>query len=209
MMTYDELTDAAAEEMSRQQGYRHCLRVCTAAGCLSQHHDAIKLALEQAIKDQGRAGEVQVKGVGCMGLCAAGPLVMAEPDGALYERVAPEDAPAIVEALGGAPVARLACPTDVPFFERQHKIVLENSGVIDPESIEEYIAAGGYEGLSRALTELSPGEVIAELVKSGLRGRGGAGYPTGLKWSTVAKAISDTKYVVGVSKYRDMGTIRA
>lgn len=196
MMTYDELTDAAAEEIARQQGYHQCVRVCMAAGCLSQHHDAIKLALEQAVKDQGRAGEVQIKGVGCMGLCAAGPLVMVEPEGVLYERVSPEDASEIIAALGSEPVQRLVCPTDVPFFERQVKIVLENSGVIDPESIEEYIAAGGYEGLNRALTELSPNEVIAELVRSGLRGRGGAGYPTGLKWSTVAKAISDTKYVV-------------
>ncbi len=196
MMTYDELTATAAEEVSRQQRYPHCLRVCMAAGCLSQHHDTIKTALEDAVKAQGREDEIQIKGVGCMGLCAAGPLVLVEPEGVLYERVAPEDAPAIIESLGKQPVEKLVCPTDVPFFERQVKVVLENSGVIDPESLDEYIAAGGYEGLNRALTEMSPGDVIAEIVRSGLRGRGGAGYPTGLKWSTVAKAISDTKFVI-------------
>ncbi len=127
MMTYDELTNAAAEEIAKQQGYRRCVRVCMAAGCLSQHHDAIKLALEQAVKDQGRADEVQIKGVGCMGLCAAGPLVMVEPDGVLYERVAPRRRPEIIEALGKKPVERLVCPTDVPFFERQLKIVLEKT----------------------------------------------------------------------------------
>lgn len=115
MMTYDELTNAAAEEIAKQQGYRRCVRVCMAAGCLSQHHDAIKLALEQAVKDQGRADEVQIKGVGCMGLCAAGPLVMVEPDGVLYERVAPEDAPEIIEALGKSRSsgwsARRTCPS--------------------------------------------------------------------------------------------------
>ncbi len=88
------------------------------------------------------------------------------------------------------------CPTDVPFFQRQKKIVLENSGNIDPERIEDYVAANGYTALIKALTEMSPREVIDEVTKSGLRGRGGAGYPTGLKWSTVSKSVGAQKYVI-------------
>jgi bidirectional [NiFe] hydrogenase diaphorase subunit len=110
--------------------------------------------------------------------------------------VKPEDAPAIVSSLGGAPDARLQCDTQQPFFTRQVKIVLENSGVIDPERIEDYIAAGGYAALLKAVTDMTPTDVIDEITRSGLRGRGGAGFPTGLKWRTVAKAQGAQKYVV-------------
>ena len=143
-----------------------------------------------------RAGApCKIKGVGCMGLCAEGPLVSTS-NGTLYKRVAASDAIALLDAWSQGPVERLLCPTDVPFFQRQQKIVLENSGVIDPERIEEYIAASGYRALLHALTEMTPVEVIAEIVKSGLRGRGGAGYPTGLKWSTVSKAVGTQKFVI-------------
>lgn len=196
MMTYEELQDQAVQTQAKQQAYKYCLRVCMAAGCLSQHNDKIKNALEEAVAEQGLDSEVQIKGVGCMGLCAAGPLVSVEPDGVLYQKVREADASDIIQALGQQPVSHIVCDTRIPFFERQFKIVLENSGVIDPESIEEYIAVDGYDALNRALHDMSPGEVINEIVRSGLRGRGGGGYLTGLKWSTVAKAISDTKYVI-------------
>ncbi len=114
----------------------------------------------------------------------------------LYKNVAAPDAAEILDSLEGPPVSRLHCPTDVPFFQRQKKIVLENSGVIDPERIEEYIAAEGYQALIQALTEMTPREVIEQVMKSGLRGRGGAGYPTGLKWSTVAKSVGTQKFVI-------------
>ena len=130
-----------------------------------------------------------------MGLCAEGPLVSTH-DGTLYQHVAAEDAVEVLDGLEKGPVRRLLCPTDVPFFQRQQKIVLENSGVIDPERIEEYIAASGYQGLLQALTEMTPLEVIEQVTKSSLRGRGGAGYPTGLKWSTVYKAVGTQKYVI-------------
>jgi bidirectional [NiFe] hydrogenase diaphorase subunit len=109
----------------------------------------------------------------------------------MYQGVIPEDAPEIVASLGVEPVSRLTLPVDMPFFTRQKKIVLENSGSIDPERIEDYISAGGYESLLTVLTTMTPLQVIEEVKKSGLRGRGGAGYPTGLKWSTVQKAASD------------------
>jgi bidirectional [NiFe] hydrogenase diaphorase subunit len=116
----------------------------------------------------------------------------------MYQHVTPQDAPDLVQNLENPdPVKRLVCPTDRPFFKAQKKIVLENCGVIDPERIEEYIAAGGYEALHNVLTGMRPDEVIAEVTRSGLRGRGGAGFPTGLKWSTVHKAdASQGKYVI-------------
>ena len=196
MMTYEELQEQANLAEDQQRQYKHCVRVCMAAGCLSQHNDKIKNALEEEIADKGLQDQIQIKGVGCMGLCAAGPLVSVEPDGVLYEQVVVSDVPEIIDAIGKEPVKRIQCKTDIPFFERQVKIVLENSGIIDPENIQEYIAHGGYEALNRALHDMSPGDVISEIVRSGLRGRGGGGYPTGLKWSTVAKSISDNKYII-------------
>jgi bidirectional [NiFe] hydrogenase diaphorase subunit len=167
----------------------------------------VKAAIEQEVGRRskeaggGEAGrsadpsEIQVKGVGCMGLCAAGPLV-AVGNHTLYQNVRPEDASALVDSLDQAPVKHLACPTNVPFFQKQKKIVLENSGSIDPERIEDYIAAGGYTALMQVISDMTPPQVIAEITRSGLRGRGGAGYPTGLKWSTVAKAAGEKKYVI-------------
>ena len=135
-----------------------------------------------------------------MGLCSAGPLVAVQSKGTaepvVYRDVVAEDAPDIAASLGGAPVERLRQPTDAPFFARQQKIVLENCGVIDPESFKGYIAVGGYSGMVKALTEMTPAEVLREMTASGLRGRGGGGYPTGLKWSTVAKMPADQKYVI-------------
>jgi bidirectional [NiFe] hydrogenase diaphorase subunit len=115
-------------------------------------------------------------------------LVAVEEQSVLYQTVTAGDASEIVEALDAKPVERLLCPVDVPFFSRQTKVALENSGMIDPERIEEYVAADGYAALARALSEMTPAQVVEEITASGLRGRGGAGYPSGLKWSTVVKA---------------------
>ena len=191
-----ELAEIASKEQLAQQQYRHRIHVCMAAGCLSSNSDQVKDALEKKISISGRTQQCMIKGVGCMGLCGNGPLVSVETKNVLYQGVKPVDAPDIINALDYSPIPRLQCPTDVPFFRRQLKIVLENSGKIDPERIEDYIAAGGYRPLIRALTELMPVGVINEISRSGLRGRGGAGYPTGLKWSTVAKAAGNPKYVV-------------
>ena len=115
----------------------------------------------------------------------------------MYKRATANDAADIVASIEGNPLSRLLCRTDVPFFQRQQKIVLENSGVVDPERIEDYIAANGYSAMMRVITEMTPAEVIEQVAKSGLRGRGGAGYPTGLKWSTVAKATpKKLKYAI-------------
>ncbi|MCL4834987.1 MAG: NAD(P)H-dependent oxidoreductase subunit E, partial [Caldilineaceae bacterium] len=185
----------AIEEEARSQ-FSHTVSVCTAAGCLSSGAAQVKEALGQEIERSGLEHGCRVKGVGCLGLCSAGPLVAVESQATMYGHVAVEDAPAIVSALNSQPVKRLQLPTDAPFFQRQSRIVLENSGRIDPERIEEYIAAQGYSALVTALTEMTPAQVIEEVTTSGLRGRGGGGYPTGLKWATVAKAPGPEKYII-------------
>jgi len=134
--------------------------------------------------------------VGCLRLCCQGPLVHVDPVNELYQKVGPETAPALLERVrGGAPPLEKA-DLQHPFFTRQFSIVLANSGVVDPERIESYIAADGYRALHDAVIEMEPREVIQAVMASGLRGRGGAGFPTGLKWSTVAKSGGARKYVV-------------
>ena len=162
--------------------------------------DQVKDALEKEVSQRGLERHCQVRGVGCLGLCAEGPLVNVESNGkaTMYQHVTAQDAPDVVQNLESPePVERLVCPTDRPFFTAQKKIVLENCGVIDPERIEEYIATGGYDALQTVVTTMTPEEVIGQITRSGLRGRGGAGFPTGLKWSTVHKADgSGGKYII-------------
>jgi bidirectional [NiFe] hydrogenase diaphorase subunit len=195
-MTVEELRKIAAAEQQAQAKFTHHVHVCIAAGCLSSQSDRVKEALRKEVLESGMQGDVLVKGVGCMGLCSAGPLVAVEPEGTLYSGVTPEDAGDLLSGLEGPNGGPAACATNVPFFERQQKIVLENSGKIDPERIEDYIAADGYAALVQVLAEMSPQEVVQQVLRSGLRGRGGAGYPTGLKWTTVAKAGDDRKFVI-------------
>jgi len=194
-MTLEELQEIAQTELEKQLGFKHQINVCVAAGCLSCQSDVVKDALQKEVVRRGLENTTRVKGVGCLGLCTAGPLLSVD-DKTLYSGVTAADATDIVEALGGSPVGRLDCSIQMPFFSRQHKIVLENCGKIDPERIEEYIAVGGYLGIYKALTRMTPPEVIDQISKSGLRGRGGAGFPTGLKWSMVSKSFNSTKYVI-------------
>ena len=200
-MTPEELNKVAETEQEAQSKVPHTLHVCMAAGCLSTQADKVLQALRQEVETRGLKDQCKIKSVGCMGLCMAGPLVSVGPidaKGALYQQVAPTDAKDIVDSLGNAkPVQRLELSAEQPFFKRQQKIVLENSGNVDAERIEEYIAAKGYEALQTALTSMDPPEVVEQVTRSGLRGRGGAGFPTGLKWSTVAKANgTNRKFVI-------------
>ncbi len=198
-MNLDDLAEKAEQFRAGDTGVAHEVRVCTAASCLSSGAQPV---LEALAAQCGEGGSCRVKEVGCMGLCSAGPLVaVAEPTAdlsasVLYRDVTAEDAPDILASVGSAPVERLRTPTEHPFFARQQRIVLENSGIIDPNSFKGYVAVGGYAGLVRALSEMTPADVLREVTASGLRGRGGGGYPTGLKWSTVAKTIADQKYVI-------------
>ncbi|MBE7500860.1 MAG: NADH-quinone oxidoreductase subunit NuoF [Verrucomicrobiales bacterium] len=169
---------------------------CLAAGCLSSAGQAVKEALDQAVKTASLDAEVEVRGVGCMRLCCEGPLVFIDPPGTLYQQVKPEDAASLVGTVRGGTTHVARGEPNHPFFARQMSIVLENSGFMDPERIEAYIARDGYLAVRNVLREMTPAEVVSEITRSGLRGRGGAGYPTGLKWSTVAKTSSAKKYVI-------------
>ncbi|HSW40981.1 MAG TPA: NuoF family protein [Patescibacteria group bacterium] len=158
-----------------------------------QAHD-ITVRLGELVVQAG-LGDVLVKRVGCLGLCAAGPLVEIPQTGQLFKSVRADDVDAIVSAL------RTVQPTDQrlpqgPFFDKQERVATENLGRIDPESLDDYLERDGYQSLRRALTEMTPAEVRDKITRSGLRGRGGAGYPTGLKWTTVAKAEGSPKYVI-------------
>jgi bidirectional [NiFe] hydrogenase diaphorase subunit len=192
-MTIEELEQIAESVRLENAKHDHEINVCMGTGCLSQHSDKLKDALTAAVGAQGK--NTLVRRTGCMGLCAAGPLVLVDPDEILYQHARAEDADKIAASLGGEPVAELQCNLREHFDEQVH-IVLENSGHIDPEKIEDYIAHDGYKALMKALTEMTPRDVIQQITESGLRGRGGGGYPTGLKWSTVAKAAGDMKYVI-------------
>ena len=199
-MNPEELRKIAATQKESNAQYKHHVCVCTAAGCVSSGADKVKDSLVAEVKKLGLENVIQVKGVGCMGPCSAGPLVKVrvESDGELlYRDVTPENAAEILASLDtGKKIEKLEYKTDVPFFQRQKKVVLENAGEVDPDSFVDYIGHDGYEAMIKAFTEMSPQEVIDEIIKSGLRGRGGGGYPTGLKWSTVAKARGSRKFVI-------------
>src|SRR6266542_20102 len=173
------------------------IRCCMAAGCQSANGEGVKQALAKAVQGAGLSKEIEVQDVGCLRWCGAGPLVQFDPSGAMYRNVRPEDAPALVATVKGDGEGGPArVDLQHPFFTRQLPIVLENSGQIDPERLEEYLTADGYQALYHALFEMNPADVVAAVTRSGLRGRGGAGYPTGLKWATVAKNPGKTKYVI-------------
>lgn len=193
-MELTELLELAEQERKAQKTIRlHC---CTATGCQAANSLAVKTALEQAVEAAGLGDGVQVVGVGCLGPCGRGPMVEIMPEGTLYEKVTPEQAASIIGAIAGGEADAQRVDTTHPFLTRQVKIVQENSGKIDPERIEEYIAVGGYQALYRVLHEITPADVVDEITRSGLRGRGGGGYPTGLKWATVAKMPPGQKYVI-------------
>jgi len=173
---------------------RASVYVCEAVSCLSTQSHEVLIALAEEIAGSGTT-DVAVKRVGCLGLCAAGPLVQIPETGQLFEHVRPDDVGPIIAALA-AVTPDSAHVADSAFFARQVRIVTENSGRIDPESLEDYLAVDGYSALRTALTGKTPAEVRDEITRSGLRGRGGAGYPTGLKWNTVAKASGSPKYVI-------------
>ncbi|HJA59293.1 MAG TPA: NADH-quinone oxidoreductase subunit NuoF [Firmicutes bacterium] len=186
--------------------------ICGGTGCTSSGSATLMSALEEELKIRGLDDEIKVVKTGCFGLCELGPIMIVYPEGTFYSRVTPEVIPEIVEEhlLKGRPVTRLVYDeTDVPlaegqsvslsdtnFYKKQKRVALRNCGVINPEVIDEYIAMDGYQALGKCLTEMTPAEVIQLISDSGLRGRGGAGFPTGTKWNFAAKSVSDKKYVV-------------
>jgi bidirectional [NiFe] hydrogenase diaphorase subunit len=197
-MTVEELFESQNEELARQGALENRIHCCTAAGCISCGADGVRHAIADEIERQGLKGKVEVCGTGCLGLCSRGPMVLSAADQRLYGNVTAADAAALVGTTpeARAPLGDRAIDPDDPFFAKQERVVLSGSGRIDPERLEDSIAQGGYQALARALTEMTPREVIDAVKQSGLRGRGGAGYPTGLKWELVAKQIPERKFVV-------------
>lgn len=195
-MIAEELQKVSTQEFREQQAFKHRIFVCRGTACLSSHSEQVQIELQKQVEERQLGSLCSISNGGCRGLCASGPMVSVEPQAVLYQGVKPENANEILESLDKQPIKRLECAQEISFFSRQKKIVLEYSGKLDPERIESYIAAGGYEALLKGLTEMTPQQVIEQITRSNLRGRGGAGYLTGLKWSTVAKAQGTHKYVI-------------
>ena len=191
------------------QHIRAHVLICGGTGCKSAGSKEVQLAFSRAIEAKGLSDEVMVVETGCHGFCEHGPLVIVYPEGTFYCQVKAEDVEEIVEShlfkgriverlLYHEPLTHESIPnySEINFYKKQHRLVLENCGAINPEQVEEYIAVGGYEALAKAVTTMSPEDVIEEIKKSGLRGRGGGGFPTGMKWQFAKASVSDKKYVI-------------
>jgi len=198
-----------AEELTKNTGYRKQVLVCGGTGCTSSRSLKVIEQLEASFKELG-INDVLIVKTGCFGLCALGPIMIVYPEGAFYSQMTPEHAKTVAEkhlVKGGDIVKELLyAPTlhgdgsvipfaEIPFYKHQMRIALRNCGVISAESIEEAISAGDYSALAKVLTSMTPDEVISQIKASGLRGRGGAGFPTGLKWQFTKDAVGDVKYV--------------
>ncbi|MBE6599535.1 MAG: NADH-quinone oxidoreductase subunit F, partial [Ruminococcaceae bacterium] len=191
--------------------------ICGGTGCTSSGSMVIREKLAEELKIKGLEEEVKIVQTGCFGLCALGPIMIVYPEGTFYSMVTPEDVPEIVEehllkgriverlvytdeaskaAAAESDVAAPASLNDTAFYKKQHRVALRNCGVINPESIDEYIAMDGYFALAKVLKEMTPEQVIDTISASGLRGRGGGGFPTGRKWQFARASVSDKKYVV-------------
>ena len=189
--------------------YKMHLLVCGGTGCRASESDSVVENLKKELENKGLQDEVQVIMTGCFGFCEKGPIVKVSPDNTFYVQVKPEDAAEIIDEhiIKGRQVSRLlyqdpekkktvADSKHMEFYKKQIRIALRNCGFIDPENLDEYIAREGYMALGKCLTELKPQDVIKEIKDSGLRGRGGGGFPTGLKWEIASKNHADQKYVV-------------
>lgn len=189
---------------------RKSVMICGGTGCTSSDSVPIMRALEQELKNHGIENDIEIVRTGCFGLCELGPVVIVYPEGAFYARVEVKDVPELVEEhlLKGNVLKRLVYKESleqdgsikplhgVDFFKKQKRIALRNCGMIDPEKIEEYIARDGYQSLHKVLTQMTPQEVIDTMKKSGLRGRGGGGFSTGMKWEFAAKQVNEQKYMI-------------
>ncbi len=208
-----EIRDRMKEELSLRKGNpkdnKKDIILCAGAACVSSGEISIKDAFLEEIKKHNLQDSINIIETGCVGACEMGPIAIVYPEGIFYRKLRPENVSKIVEEhlINGKPVERFLfrdpktrkpvySQKDIPFFGKQLKIALRNTGLINPESLEEYIGEDGYFALSKVLLEMKPQEVIEEIKKSGIRGRGGAGFPTGLKWQFVNAAEGDQKYVI-------------
>ena len=201
IQSLEELHQLAQEKRAQQDTFTQELRVCIGSSCTSLGSNELQKELNQYVTQDETKKRCTTKGVGCNGLCSSAIMVSHydkhKQKETLYENVTQEDIPALVNRFENTQaLEEKLCDMNGSFFTKQKKIVLENAGVIDPDDIEDYIAKEGYLALFTALEELSPNDIIEEIKLSGLRGRGGGGYPTGLKWETVSKVEAEQKYIV-------------
>ena len=196
-MKLDDLQKIAEHEVDFQRAYKHRINVCCSSGCVPFGALKVLKAFEEAVKEFGVEKECKVARTGCVGTCSVGPAVVIEPGEYLYQSVTPEKVREIVRdhIVLGLPVKDMLYRNEA-FFKKQRRLVLRNAGKIDPSRIEDYIAMGGYSAIVKCLATMTPQGVIYEITHSGLRGRGGAGFPTGQKWSLVARTHSTPKYIV-------------
>ncbi len=201
----NQLKSIAGDTQRELAGYKAMLMVCTGTGCVSTGGFKVRDALEDVIKSKGLEKEFLVVGTGCNGFCAMGPIIVVQPDGIFYQKVTEKDLEEIVDQhlLGGTPVERLLhrdpvtgdvnrTMEEITFFTKQQLIALRNKGLIDPENLNQYIARDGYTAIGKVLESGDPDAVIRDVIKSGIRGRGGGGFPAGVKWQSAKKA-SDTR----------------
>lgn len=186
----------AEQEKERLARFKKRVYVCMGTACQSCHSGDLLTALSGEVKQRGLEQEWLVSPGGCQGNCAQAPLVTVLPDEFLYKGVVAADAGRIIDSLNADSIESMRCDTQAPFFSLQKRVVTELRGRLNPELIEDYIACGGFSTFMNVLSESMPTQVVQQIKRSGLRGRGGAGYPTGLKWSTVAKAENAKKYVI-------------
>ncbi len=209
-LTVDDLKTIKAKRTPRMEfGDKTYLLICGGTGCHATGSISVKDALAKALADRELEEKVQVIETGCNGFCAMGPIMVVQPGDIFYQKLSVDDIDELIEShiIGGKPVERLlykdpqtkkriAVQTDIPFFANQMPRALRNKGLIDPESLEDYIARDGYQGAAKALLEMTPAQIIEEVKTSGLRGRGGAGFPTGIKWDFASKSPGKEKYVL-------------
>ncbi|MEM0052794.1 MAG: NuoF family protein [Nitrososphaeria archaeon] len=196
-MKPEEIQKIAETEHDLRMAYRHRINVCCSSGCLPFGAQKLLKAFEDAVKEFGLEKVCKVARTGCVGTCSVAPVVLIDPGNHLYQNVKPEDAKKIVQEhiINGRVLEEYVYKNEA-YFSKQYRLILRNAGKIDPLRIEDYISVGGYSALAKALTQMTPEQVIYEITLSGLRGRGGAGFPTGQKWNFVAKSTAKPKYIV-------------
>ncbi len=204
-----ELEKLRSETLAARQGQRPSITLCSGSACHATGCGPVAAAIEQELQKQKLAGKVDFRRTGCHGFCEQGPIAVIQPEGICYLRVKPEDVPEIVgetlvhgkrveRLLYADPVTseKIAREAEIPFYKHQQRLILGQNREIDPTSLADYLAVGGFQALAKALFEMSPETVVAEVKEAGLRGRGGAGFPTGVKWEFTRNAPGDLKYVV-------------
>jgi len=209
MSTREDLERARRLVLAGRDPDAPCVTVCGGTGCLASGAGKVVAAFEHEIESRGLSADVAFRSTGCHGYCERGPIVVVEPEETCYLRVKPDDVAEIVtETVAGTRVVdrllyldpatgrKVARESDIPFYRHQRRVVFGANRKVDPRSLEDFLAIGGYHALATALFDMTPAEVVDEVKGAGLRGRGGAGYPTGLKWETARNAPGDTKYVV-------------